>query len=283
MGHDQVSGKGAASRAADTAEDAVEDAQESKTVRTLARSGFVATGLIHLLIGAIALGVALGKPGQADQSGAVGQLAKTPAGSVLVWCCLVACAVLALYMASEALVGGRHLGKSERLKKRLKAAGQALVFAAAASTFGSFALGHPTNTSEKSRAFSAQLMSNPAGTVLLAAIGAALIIAGGAYVFLGVTLRYQKALRGKPSGLPGDAFTVLGVFGYCAKGVALAAVGLLVIVATFQHDPSQQGGLDAALKAFMDQPFGVWVLAGVGLGLIAYGVFSLFRARYQRL
>jgi len=111
----------------------------------------------------------------------------------------------------------------------------------------------------------------------------ALLAAAGTYVFLGITRRYEKNLRGKPSGALGDAFTVLGVVGYCAKGVALGAVGLLILIATAEHDPSQQGGLDSALKAFLKQPFGGWVLGFVSLGLMAYGVYSLFRSRYQRL
>lgn len=276
-------GADAVSRAADTAEGAMENAQDSKTVRTIARAGFVASGLIHLLIGTIALGVALGRPGQADQSGALAQLASRPGGAFLLWGGFIACGVLGLYMATEAILGRKHLERGERWKKRLKAAGQALVFGALSATFGAFALGQPSDSSQKSRTLSAELMSSPGGTILLVAIGAALIIAGGTYAFVGVTRRYEKALHGKPSGLAGDAFTVLGVFGYCAKAVALAALGLLLIIADFQHDPSQAGGLDSALKASLDRPFGVWILAAVGLGLIAYGIFSLFRARYQRL
>lgn len=285
MGADDHTNKAgnAVSRGADSVGDAVDDAKDSRTVRVVARAGFVALGLIHLLIGIIALGIALGASGQADQSGAVGQLAATPGGVVLLWAGLVACGVLALYMASDAVMGWSGGGSSKPWMNRLKAAGQAIVFAVAAVTFGSFALSRPSNSSEKSRSTSADLMSSTPGTVLLVIIGVALLAAAGTYVFLGITRRYEKNLRGKPSGALGDAFTVLGVVGYCAKGVALGAVGLLILIATAEHDPSQQGGLDSALKAFLKQPFGGWVLGFVSLGLMAYGVYSLFRSRYQRL
>jgi hypothetical protein len=273
----------AVSRGADSVGDAVDDAKDSRTVRVVARAGFVALGLIHLLIGSIALGIALGSSGQADQSGAVGQMAGTPGGIVLLWAGLVACGVLALYMASDAVMGWSGGGSSKPWMNRLKAAGQTIVFAVAAVTFGSFALSHPSSSSEKSRSTSADLMSSTPGTVLLVIIGVALLAAAGTYVFLGITRKYEKNLRGKPSGLLGDAFTVLGVVGYCAKGVALGAVGLLILIATAAHDPSQQGGLDSALKAFLKQPFGAWVLVFVSLGLMAYGIFSLFRSRYQRI
>lgn len=273
----------AASEGADAVGGAVDGARESTAVRAVARAGFIAVGAIHLLIGVIALRIALGESGQADQSGAVGQMAATPVGGVLLWAGLIACGALALYMASDAVMGWSGSRTSKKLEKRIRAAGQAVVFAVSAVTFGSFAVGHPSNSSEKSRTVSAGLMSNPAGTVLLVVIGAALIGAAVTYGVLGITRKYEKNLRGHPHGALGTTFTVLGVVGYCAKGVALGAVGLLILVATFAHDPSQQGGLDAALKAFRAQPFGVVVLAGVGVGLIAYGIFSLFRSRYQRL
>ncbi|MEZ2391255.1 DUF1206 domain-containing protein [bacterium RCC_150] len=249
----------------------------------MARAGFVAIGLVHFLVGAISLQIALGQPGQADQAGAIAQVAATPGGGVLLWAGLITCAALALYLASDAVMGWSGRSKAKKYEKRLRSAGQAVVFAVVAVTFGSFALGHPGNSSEKSRSATADLMSSTAGTILLVVIGAVLLGAAATYIFLGVTRKYEKSLRGRPTGLPGDVFTVLGVFGYCAKGVALGAVGLLILVATSVHDPSQQGGLDAALKAFLDQPFGSWVVGGIGLGLMAYGIFSLFRSRYQEM
>ncbi|MBT2514142.1 DUF1206 domain-containing protein [Arthrobacter sp. ISL-30] len=278
---------GSAARAADrvegAVEDAVEDAADSKVLHTAARAGYVATGLIHFFIGLIALRIAGGSAGVADQSGAVAQLAATPGGSLLLWICFVACAALAAFMASQVFFGWKGSHGARKLKKKLKAAGQSLLFGAAAGTFYSFANGQPTNSREKSQTFSADMMASTPGTFLLYALGAGLLAAGCVYGFLGVTRRYEKALRGKPAGNAGRAFTAMGVFGYCAKGLALLAVGLLVIVATARHDPSQSGGLDAALKAFLEQPFGVWVLMGVGVGLMGYGVFSVFRSRYQRL
>src|SRR5213595_727562 len=110
----------AASRGADSVEGAVEEARESRTVRVVARAGFVAVGLVHFLIGVIALRLALGQSGQADQSGAVAQVAGTPGGVVLLWAGLIACAALALYMASDAIMGWSGSRESKKVEKRLK-------------------------------------------------------------------------------------------------------------------------------------------------------------------
>jgi Domain of Unknown Function (DUF1206) len=75
----------------------------------------------------------------------------------------------------------------------------------------------------------------------------------------------------------------LGQVGSVAKAVALGLIGILVVVAAVQFDPSRANGLDAALKTLAAQPFGIFLLAAMALGLAAYGVFCFFDARYHRV
>ena len=71
--------------------------------------------------------------------------------------------------------------------------------------------------------------------------------------------------------------------GYVAKGVALFVTGLLVVIATVTVHPEQSTGLDGGLRALREQPYGVYVLAAVGAGLICYGVFTVVRAKLARM
>lgn len=71
--------------------------------------------------------------------------------------------------------------------------------------------------------------------------------------------------------------------GYVAKGVALGVVGVLFMVAAATNDPEEAGGLDAALRSLLELPAGTALLTAVGLGITAYGVYSLARARYARV
>ena len=76
---------------------------------------------------------------------------------------------------------------------------------------------------------------------------------------------------------------MLGTVGYVAKGVAIIVVGILFAVAAVKVDPDDSTGLDGALKSLASLPFGMVILIAVGLGLIAYGVYTFVRARYARL
>ena len=48
-------------------------------------------------------------------------------------------------------------------------------------------------------------------------------------------------------------------------------------------DPEKAGGLDAALRAVGEQPFGQVLLVLTGAGIALYGLYSIGRARYGRM
>ncbi|KLU09271.1 DUF1206 domain-containing protein [Kocuria sp. SM24M-10] len=270
-------------RRATRAADAADDATDSRGFVLAARAGFVAAGLLHAMIGVIALRVARGGSGSADQSGAVAALAGTPGGTVLLWACFLGCAALAVFLLSEAVFGATQRSDREKLKHRLKSGGQAVVYGAIGAVFGTYALGGSSDSSRSTQSISARLMAHPAGTVLLVAVGLGLVVAGGYFVYRGVTRTFTQTLKGLPPGGTGSAVVALGVAGYVAKGVALAVLGALFVVATLQHDPEEATGLDGALKSLQGQPFGTWLLGAVAVGLICYGLYLVVRAKYQRM
>ncbi|WP_323960149.1 DUF1206 domain-containing protein [Arthrobacter sp. JZ12] len=263
--------------------DGAEEAAESKPFIIAARVGYVAAGLLHILIGIIAVRVAAGGSGSADQDGAIASLAGTPGGGILLWVCSIGCFALALFLLSEALFEGRHRDRKEQLKQRLKNAGKAVVYAAIGVTFTRYALGSASDSSSSAQSTSAALMTNPAGTALLLAIGGGIVAVGGYFIYSGVTQRFEEHLAGEPSGSVGQAITTLGTVGYIAKGIALGVLGILVVIATVTNNPEESTGLDGALKTLQEQPFGVWILGAVAVGLVAYGLFMVVRARYQRM
>ena len=108
-------------------------------------------------------------------------------------------------------------------------------------------------------------------------------VTGVVYAIRGFRQSFAKHLRLPASEKARKAVTVLGVVGYAAKGVALLLVGLLVIIATVKANPEESTGIDGGLKALREQPFGVYMLAAVGIGLICYGVFMMVRAKLAKM
>ncbi|MDQ0755581.1 DUF1206 domain-containing protein [Arthrobacter sp. B3I4] len=272
---------GEASQKANRAVSEAASASRSPALTALARAGFVFIGLVHILIGAIALQIDKGQGGQADQSGAIGSLASKPGGPLLLWAGFAACAALALWMISEAVFEARsETDGKKKLQKAGAAAGKAVVFGFLAFTFSVFAAGGNKNSSQSASDFTAKLMGAPAGVVLLIVVGLAIIGAGAYYVYRGVTRKFMKDLQD-----PGQVRTAvewLGTIGYAAKGLVLAVVGVLIIAAAATADPSKSSGLDGGLKTLGSQPYGVALLGATAAGLICYGLYSMARARYGR-
>lgn len=249
----------------------------------IARAGFVVSGVLHVLIGVIAFQLAFGESGEADQGGAISQLAAQPAGYALIWIGACACLALGLWEASGVVFGYRHAPARKRLGRKLAAAGRAIVFFALAASFASFALGNRKDSGESTSDASAQVMQMPGGPLLLVAVGAGIAIAGIVFAAKGVMRSFTKQLDLPAARLPRQAAVVLGAVGYVAKGIALFLLGLLFIVATLQANPEESTGLDGALKSVRAQPFGPYALAFIGIGLGCYGAYLVFKSRLAKM
>ncbi len=249
----------------------------------VARAGFAVSGLLHVLIGLVAIRLAMGGQGQADVSGAVEELAGQPAGPLLLWTAFAACVALAIWQTSDAIFDFEHLPTKKKVSKKLKAALQAVVYAGFALTLATVATGARADHRQSTSDLTVNLMKAPGGVALLILIGAAVAITGIVYAIRGFRKSFLKYLRMPSQKQARTAVTTIGVVGYAAKGFALLLVGLLIIIATVKAHPEESTGLDGSLKALREQPFGVYLLAAVGVGLICYGIFMAVRAKLAKM
>jgi hypothetical protein len=245
------------------------------------RAGLVTYGIVHLVLAWTALQLAFGDAsGQASQSGALQQLATNTMGGATLYVAAAGFAALVVWQGAEAVLGHLSEDGGKRAFKRLASGVKAVVYATLAVSAVKIASGDG-GRSTGSDTVTAQIMSAPGGQLLVGAVGLAVIGAGGYLVFKGVTKRFTERMDVK--GTTGDRrapVVVLGTVGYVAKGVVLALVGGLFVVAAVQHEPKESGGLDQALHTLLEQPFGRPLLITVAVGLGCYGLFCFFWARH---
>jgi hypothetical protein len=255
---------------------------DNSVFRGLARLGFATSGLLQLLIGVIAVQVALSGSGQqSDQSGALGDVAKTPGGVVVLWVGVIGSFALTLWFVVQAILAVAPEPK-DRWKNRAKDLGKAVVYLVIGITALRFALGGGGDSASSQRKGTATLLDLPGGPVLVTALGLVVIAIGGVLAYRGWSKRFTEELV-VPTGAAGRATVRLGQVGYLARGVAVVVVGLLFVVAAFTADPHKASGLDGALKSFADLPFGKVVLLVVALGWVASGVYMFVRAWRARM
>lgn len=257
---------------------------QNSVFERFARAGFVVSGIVHLIIGYIAIRIALGGAGgTADQSGAMTELAAKPGGILALWVGVVAFGLMALWRLAEAALGSSSKPDADSKKSevidRIKAFSLAVVyFALAVSAFG-FARGRGKSSSDESAGLTGRLMQTTAGTIALVVGGLIIIAIGGYHIYKGARQTFLDDLEGTTS----DLVRRLGTIGYIAKGLAIAAIGLLVILAVSQSEPNKAAGLDGAFKILRAQPYGVALLVVAGLGIITYGLYSFAMARYAKM
>jgi hypothetical protein len=265
-----------------TAKRAARSTRNSRPLRFLARLGYAVSGLLHLLIGVIAIGVATGAgSAEADQSGALSQLASTPGGIFLLWIVVVGLVALGVWLIINAFLNPGLAG-GKRARYVLTQLAKGIVYFALALTALVFARGGATSSADSTRTMSADLLAAPGGVLLVFLIGLGVVGVGIYCLAKGATRRFTRDIS-VPAGAVGKATVALGVVGYVAKGIALGVVGILFAIAAVTIDPAEATGLDGALKALAMLPFGMAILVFVGVGFIAYGLYSFVRARVARM
>lgn len=270
-------------QAADSAEQAGQQAITSKPFRVLLTVGLVAYGIVHILIGWIALQiawVARGENQEASQKGALAEMARQPFGAVLLWMTVVGLFALAVWQLIEAIWGHRDRPAGfKRIRKRLGSVGRALSYTVIALAAIATLSGDTGSGDSSEESWSARLMSVAFGRVLVIAIGVAIIALGVRLIRRGIKRKFTDDLAGGV----GRNVLRLGMVGYIVKGIAYGIVGGLFGWAGITYDAEKAGGIDDALRTVHAAPFGAVLLTVMALGLICFGVYCFFWARHPKV
>ena len=255
----------------------------SPAARLLARAGLAARGIIYILVGWVAILVAIGHSSQeADQQGALQLLASKPYGLASLWLLGIGFAGYALWRASEAAFG--VTGDRNSAGPRLKSLARALVYAFFAYLTFKVISGSRGSQTQRQQDLTGTAMQHPAGRWLVGVVGVAIVIVGVVLAVEGVKRKFMKYLQtSQMSPRMRRVVRWLGTVGSIARGVIFALAGILVIDAAVTHDPAKSGGVDQALLTLRGQPFGEFLMILAALGLVVFGVYGLCEARWRRV
>jgi uncharacterized integral membrane protein len=258
-------------------------ASETPAAHGLARAGLAARGIIYILIGWVALLVALGHGShEADQQGALRLLAGKPYGSVSLWLLGIGFAAYALWRLSEALYG--VAGEGNRMGPRLRSLARAVIYAGLAYLTFEVISGTQGSQSGQQQDVTAKVMQHPGGRWLVGIVGLIIVIIGLVLAMEGIRRKFMKYMRtSQMSPRTRRVVGLLGVVGTVARGAVVALVGVGVIDAAVSHNPATSGGIDKALLTLRNEPAGPVLLLLVALGLVIFGLYGLCEARWRRV
>ena len=258
-------------------------ASGSPAARFLARAGLSARGVIYILVGWVAVLVALGHSSrEADQQGALHLLAGKSYGLVSLWLLGLGFAGYALWRLSEAAFG--VTGDRPGAGPRLKSLARAVIYAGLSYLTFTVISGTDRSQSARQQDMTATAMQHPAGRMLVGVAGLVIVACGITLVVEGARKKFMKYLQtARMSARVHRAVKLLGTTGTIARGLVFALAGVLVIDAAVAHKASESGGIDKALQTLRDQPFGEFLTLAAALGLVIFGVYGLCEARWRKV
>lgn len=258
-------------------------AQHSHTMAGVARFGLTARAITYLLIGWLAVQIALGRGShEANQRGAVAEIARRSHGVTLLWILGFGFAAYAIWRLSEAAFGTAAEGR--KAGPRVQSLVRGIVYGAFCVTTFSFIAGSSGQSQTQQQvSWTARLMRHEAGRWLVGLIGLVVVAVGIGLFIEGARKKFQKQLRMHEMSGPTRTVVIrLGMIGNIARGIAFALAGGLVVEAAVKFDAAKSTGLDGALRTLADRAYGPWLLGALALGLIAFGLYGIAAARWAK-
>jgi len=251
-------------------------------VEKMARTGFVAKGVVYLLLGLLAGRAAFGPKPVGSTETVLIEVLQAPFGRLLLAVLALGLAWYAVWRFIEALADANGKGtKPKGLVARGIYTVSGTIYAMLALDAVAILLQWDSDGGEI-RSIAATLLRGPLS--LVAGLG---LLAYGLY-------QLWKGIVGKLSGQlkEGEARREAGPWVLVLSRIGLAGRGLLFMVLgywLFTH-PSQgpsmassEGGASGALKLIARLPQGDAFLVAVAAALMAYGAYQLVHSRYRRI
>ena len=256
-------------------------------IQWLARFGYAARGVVYLIVGYMALQAVIQHRRQPeDSTGALQHLLSQPFGRVLVGVLAVGLVGWVVWRCFQAIADPEQHGTDlSGLARRAAYLIGGLIYGGLALEAVRLLLGSASGGQSGEASadhWTATVMQQPAGRWIIAGAGAAILAFGLVELVPAIRIDFRDKLDlASLSAAAQKRVIFLGRLGISARGLVFGVIGWFLLRAAWEARSQEARGFAGALDALQDQPYGAWLLGGVSLGLICYGLFQLVQARYR--
>ncbi|HVW79526.1 MAG TPA: DUF1206 domain-containing protein [Mycobacteriales bacterium] len=250
--------------------------------RGAARFGLVARGCFYLLLAGLVVNLAVtGRHArQANANGALSTIASDPLGEVAI----VAVAIGFLSFGVTRLWSAWSDRRGSAWRRVTTGLQGAFYLALTWIPLGYVLGDHSAGSNQSQHRTAGDLLRLPLGREFVVVLGLVVIGVCVNQIRTAVTEQYADGLDVKQSPrwvrrLVDAAATV----GIPARAVVFLPVGVFLIVAAVQSNPSHADGLDQVLARLTGHWWGDVLLAAVAAGLLVFAAYSFLEARYRKV
>jgi hypothetical protein len=269
--------------------EAAEEVVRHPYIKKLARLGFYAKAFLFLVIGILAILVAVGESGGqlADPTGALSRIAAAPFGKFILIIFIVGALGQGAWNILRGLADVDNAGKNfQGISKRVIAGGVGVFYLFLAWTAWSIIISAnvAVENGRVQKTLTALLLALPLGSIFVFFIGLGVIGAGINECYSGVTGKFQKNFKMyEVEGTSRKFITILGILSFVARALIYALMGYYFVWAAINYNPDEAIGIDGALALLSQTYYGKTILFVTAVGVVCHGILSLYEAKYRRL
>ncbi len=262
------------------------------SVVRLGRLGWLAKGVVYVLAGLLASAVTarsvgwsstVAPDGEASPTGAIKEISEFSGGRLLLLALALGLLLYALWRLYTAFGPGGS--RAEAVAMRIGYGISAVLY----FTFSLTALAlarRPTagaDGNQKVVDVTARVMTHSAGRWAVAFAGLIAIGAGLYRIVKGAKGEVETELN--LAGLSANRRRLikrLGIVGEIGRGIAISLIGFFLVRSGLNVNPQEATGLDGALRNLTVNRWGSALVAVVGVGFVAYGIFCLLTFTHRQ-
>ena len=268
----------------------VETAEPEEATETAGRIGLVTRGILYLISAALTVRVAFQRYPSATEegpgkTGALRTVAEQPFGGLLVAVLMVGLGGYAVWRLAVAAAYQGHDDDPliEVWTRRASHVGRALLYLVGVATAMNLLITGDPETASSSEDRTRRVFALPAGRWLVGAIGVGIVGAAGYNGYRAWSGSYRRKWSDDLTPMKQRCASTVSATGLIGHMMVLVLVASFLLKAAWEHDPNEPEGIDEAVKALADEPYGTTLLIALAAGMAAYAGFSFIEARWRQI
>ena len=258
--------------------------KETLWLERLARFGCLTKGLVYFILGFLSLRLAMGVSSTTTNSkGALKFISNQPLGKPALVVVAIGLVSYTLWRLLEAINPYSFELSRDKVVKRLSLLASGISYGSLAFSATKIVLNMKVTYQDTTTDWTATLMSQPFGQLLVMSVGLVVIGVGCTFFYRAFRkpISQQFHLVFPRNFRFTKILTNVSKFGIMARGFIFMLIGFFLVQSGRKFDPETAAGLDQILEMVATQPQGKIFLTAIALGLIAYSLHMLIEAKYR--
>lgn len=260
----------------------------NNNIKKVARTGFVAKGVVYAITGILTFMAAFNMGGQkAGRLQVLQFLDKQTFGNILLILMGIGLACYATWRFIQSISDPEHIGDDTKGKAKRTAfflSGLLYLGLAVMAVLRVINAGGGGGSGGAQSAQQSSWLASETGLIIIGIVGAGIAIAGIFQFIKAYKNDYYKKfdLMSLSEEKRRESIKKTAKIGLSARGVIFLIIGFFALKAAFNSNPSKIKSTTEVFSFIQESSYGAWLLGVVAAGLVAYAIYMFLMAKYRK-